>query len=330
MSVAAFDVDNTLGALLVGTLVSYALFGVATTQAYVYYGRFPDDSAKMKALVGFVWCAEFAHAICIATSIYEMVITNYGHPNLMTRLPNSLVTSTLIGSCVAYVIQTFFAYRIYALSKSLWIPCICWTLSLFRVVSPNVVMFAYGIHQTIPVFLTQWGWLFDAVWAISALNDMLIAGTLVFMLYRRRSEGLTHTVAVVDKMIKWTIETGVVTSIASIAMIGVFLSMRLNFVWMAIFVVIPRLFSNSFFASLNSRTALRFENDHEFTVAQNIPAARSARVTTTLQFGIGTTESRDTGTHPLTLDTDISEQMSKITTSSYEESPSNDERPMAL
>jgi hypothetical protein len=28
------------------------LFGVTTTQAYIYYSRFPDDSRKLKALVG--------------------------------------------------------------------------------------------------------------------------------------------------------------------------------------------------------------------------------------------------------------------------------------
>lgn len=39
------------GALQIGVLVSYVLFGVTTTQAYIYYDRFPDDSPKLKALV---------------------------------------------------------------------------------------------------------------------------------------------------------------------------------------------------------------------------------------------------------------------------------------
>lgn len=51
ISLCYFPFDMTAGALLVGTLVSYALFGVATTQAYLYSGRFPDESLKMKAMV---------------------------------------------------------------------------------------------------------------------------------------------------------------------------------------------------------------------------------------------------------------------------------------
>ena len=42
----------TLGALQIGVLVSYLLFGVTTTQTYIYYGRFPDDSRGLKFLVG--------------------------------------------------------------------------------------------------------------------------------------------------------------------------------------------------------------------------------------------------------------------------------------
>ncbi|KAJ7832365.1 hypothetical protein B0H13DRAFT_2370986 [Mycena leptocephala] len=295
MSSPSFDADSTLGALLIGTLVSYVLFGVATTQTYIYYGRFPDDSRAMKATVALVWCAEFAHAICIGCTIYSMVITNYGHPERLVQLPNSLVASTVIGSLVSYFIQSFFAYRIYTLSRSLIIPCICWALSLFRVIPPNVVMLKFGIHEPLGDFLSSWGWLFDTVWAVSAVNDLFIASTLVVLLYRRRSLGLKSTAAVVDKMITWTIETGVVTSIASIVMMSVFLSMRFNFIWMALFVIIPRraftpsvpplvsmsnktthiaVFSNSFFASLNSRAALRLANDHEFTLPNARPAVR--------------------------------------------------------
>ncbi|KAJ7812631.1 hypothetical protein B0H14DRAFT_2856382 [Mycena olivaceomarginata] len=259
MSVPAFDADSTLGALLIGTLVSYALFGVTTTQVYVYYGRF-QDPWKMKAMVGAVWCGELAHTICIAISLYTMVITNYGHPERLLVLPNSLLASTFIGSLVSFAVQVFFAIRIYSLSKSWWIPCICWALSLFRFVPPNVILFAYG-HRPAHEFLGKFGPLFDAIWAASAANDLLIAGTLVYLLYRRRSSVFEKTVAVIDKLIQWTIETGVVTSIASIIMLVSFISLPSTFVWLAFFVVIPRLFSNSLMASLNSRAALRAANE---------------------------------------------------------------------
>jgi hypothetical protein len=39
------------GVFQIGVLISYVLFGVTTTQAYIYYSRFPDDSPKIKGLV---------------------------------------------------------------------------------------------------------------------------------------------------------------------------------------------------------------------------------------------------------------------------------------
>lgn len=43
--------DLPPGAMLIGVLFSYVLFGVTTTQVYIYSNRFPNDSRKIKLLV---------------------------------------------------------------------------------------------------------------------------------------------------------------------------------------------------------------------------------------------------------------------------------------
>jgi hypothetical protein len=42
----------SLGALQIGVFLSHVLFGVTTTQTYIYYSRFPEDPPQLKALVG--------------------------------------------------------------------------------------------------------------------------------------------------------------------------------------------------------------------------------------------------------------------------------------
>ncbi|KAJ7798392.1 hypothetical protein B0H14DRAFT_2906744 [Mycena olivaceomarginata] len=286
-------------ALLIGTLVSYALFGVTTTQVYVYYGRF-QDPWKMKAML----CGELAHTICIAISLYTMVITNYGHPERLLVLPNSLLASTFIGSLVSFAAGGFRAF--------------VGALSLFRFVPPNVILFAYG-HRPAHEFLGKFGPLFDAIWAASAANDLLIAGTLVYLLYRRRSSVFEKTVAVIDKLIQWTIgerktlqndkltymisqKTGVVTSIASIIMLVSFISLPSTFVWLAFFVVIPRLFSNSLMASLNSRAALRATNE------PRLPSSTTCRGA----------DSRHISTLPRPMNS-VSIEMNKVTMTAYDD-----------
>ncbi|KAK7013013.1 hypothetical protein R3P38DRAFT_1514962 [Favolaschia claudopus] len=257
MSCPEFEVDNTFGALLIGALFSYTLLGISTIQVYIYFKRFPQDSGKIKLMVAGVWLGEIGQSISFAHALYTLLITNFGHPERLVRFPTSLIVSAFLASLVSFTVQVFFAFRIYTLSKSLWIPGICWTFSLFRLIPPNIILFGWGLRDPAPEILARWGPLFNAIWAVSAVNDLLIAGTMVTLLRQRRAEVLRRTSLVLDKLIAWTIETGVVTSICSIVMLVVFLTLRMTFVWLAIFIVIPRLFANSLLVSLNSRTYLR-------------------------------------------------------------------------
>ncbi|KAJ7483349.1 hypothetical protein FB451DRAFT_104812 [Mycena latifolia] len=242
---SGFDVDSTLGALLIGVLVSYVLFGVTTTQVYIYQNRFPKDSRKMKVLVAFVWFGELAHVICIGHALYRMVISDFSHPERLVNIPQSLGVSSLFNAIVTSCVQGFFSFRIYRLTKSLYIPFVTGTLSLLSFLS-TVVVFVIGL-QTFPftVFEVKWGWLFNTLWSVTVANDLMIAATLVFWLWRRRDNSHLITVASVDKIIAWTIETGVVTSAAAILTLTFFVTMQTNF------------YSNSFLASLNSRATLR-------------------------------------------------------------------------
>ncbi|KAJ7780114.1 hypothetical protein DFH07DRAFT_463512 [Mycena maculata] len=292
-SVASFDPNATIGALQIGVLVSYFLFGLTTAQVYAYYGRFPKDPSRMKWLVAGVWLCELAHATCIGHALYVMTIIEYGQPQLLAELPRSLGISALFNGIIAFCgvfsfhlinpgpktatsVQGFFSFRIYRLSKSLYIPCFTWMLS-FLFLSATAVVFSVGLPK-IPftTYEAEWSWLFYTMWGIAAGNDSAIALTLVFWLYPRRDKSHQITVAMIDKLIAWTIETGVLTSAAAILNLACFATMKDNFIWIAWYVVTARLYSNSFLArrakesdaaldadfvdSLNSRTTLRTIN----------------------------------------------------------------------
>ncbi|KAJ6572234.1 hypothetical protein B0H19DRAFT_1231766 [Mycena capillaripes] len=98
-SAVSFNVNTTIGALQIGVLVSYVLFGVTTTQTYIYYSRFPEDSRKLKALVGFVWLCELAQALCIGHALYVYTISDYTQPErLLGAAPKSLDTAIVFSA----------------------------------------------------------------------------------------------------------------------------------------------------------------------------------------------------------------------------------------
>ncbi|KAJ7778222.1 hypothetical protein B0H16DRAFT_1711749 [Mycena metata] len=254
---ASFNSHTTLGAYELGVLASFILFGVTTTQVYIYYTRFPHDSSTVKFLVAFVWACEMAHAICIGATLYSMTVVDFGRPELLLLIPRSLATAVIFSGIVGACVQVFFAYRIYGVSNSLYIPCLSWFLSFCRLLG-SIMGCVYGFTtKTIPEYEVEWAWLLNSLWSVAAGNDLLIAGTLVYWLYRRRPEGDQRTVALIDKLVAWTMETGVVTSAAGLLTLICFVTMKSNYIWIAFFVVVARLYSNSLLASLNSRATLR-------------------------------------------------------------------------
>ncbi|KAK7031721.1 hypothetical protein R3P38DRAFT_2620088 [Favolaschia claudopus] len=252
-----FHADSTLGALLVGVLISYILFGLACMQTYIYSGRFPNDSGKMKLLIACVWLLDLGHVVSIGHMLYVLVISDFGHPELIASIPKSLGASSLINAVLAMCVQGFFSYRVYRLCKRLYVPILTWTLS-FLFLGATSAVFVLGM-QPVPfqVFETQWGWLLDSLWGIAAANDLIIAATLVFLLCQRKREESEDMTPVVDKVIMWTLETGLITSAAAILNLICFVTMKNNFIWIAWYVVTARLYSNSFLANLNSRGTLR-------------------------------------------------------------------------
>ncbi|KAJ7764911.1 hypothetical protein B0H16DRAFT_1718109 [Mycena metata] len=247
----SFNLNDTLGALEIGVLISFLLLGVATTQAYIYHSRFPTDSIKLKALVAFVSLCEIANAICMGHAIYTSTISEFGHP--VGLLPVSFIAAIFISNLTA-----FFSFRIYRLSQILWIPAVCWFLSLLRLVGATAVA-AITLDAT-SLNELKWGWLFTTAWVVSVANDVLTTATLVIILRRQRNNTLKRTVALVDKIIAWTIETAMLTTASSIATLVFFVTMKSSLVGPTILVVGPRLIANSLLASLNSRTTLRAMN----------------------------------------------------------------------
>ncbi|KAF7290103.1 hypothetical protein HMN09_01315500 [Mycena chlorophos] len=261
---AAFKPGSTIGALLVGTLVSYVLFGITTVQCYMYYGRFPDDRIGLKSLVGFVWVIELAHSAVIGAAVYFYAVTNYGNPlSLLGKMPVPLGLSVVLSGGITSIVQAFFAYRIWTLASNRFvriIPVVLWASGLVYFVASFAGTVLAIEATSIPVFIEKYGWLLLAPWIMNLINDNSITISLVILLLYTRNTGFSKTTALVDQLIKWTIETGMITSIFSILNLVFYQTQTDNFIWIGIQFVKARLFANSLLASLNSRKTLRAMN----------------------------------------------------------------------
>ncbi|KAJ7720192.1 hypothetical protein B0H16DRAFT_1474540 [Mycena metata] len=224
---SSFNPNTTLGALQIGVLISYVLFGVMTSQTYIYYHRFPDDPPRLKVLVAFVWytalatklVCEVIHTVCVGYTLYDYAISDYTHPErLAGAAPKSFDVAILLSAVIGVSVQGFFSFRIYAFSKKLLIPILIWIMALWRLVGCGILMME-GIQMIMMArYEAKWTWLATACWSVSTVNDWTITVTLVFLLHSRRTDGhkrappkSRRTAALVDKLITWSIETGMLT-----------------------------------------------------------------------------------------------------------------------
>ncbi|KAJ7803538.1 hypothetical protein B0H14DRAFT_1636925 [Mycena olivaceomarginata] len=259
---------NNIGAYEIGVLVSYVLFGVTTTQTYTYYSRFTDNSRKLKGLVALVWVCELGHALCVARALYFYTTADCMHPNILNQSPWALDMAFVIVALIVACVQAFFGFRIYMLSKRLYIPVVIWIAALLRL--------AGGIATplwALQGLVVRARLLMVSTWNVGVANDLLMTATLVVLLRRQRADVHKRTVALADKIIAWSIETAMMTSAVAIAELICFLMMPKNWTWIAISTIEARMFANSFLASLNGRTTLRAIGDAPLTFV--IPTIQS-------------------------------------------------------
>ncbi|KAJ7323976.1 hypothetical protein DFH08DRAFT_968981 [Mycena albidolilacea] len=291
MSTVVINLNTTIGAYQIGVLVSYVLFGVATAQTYMYFSHFPEDSPKLKALVAFVWVCEMGFTVCIGYALYEYTIIGYGRPEIIfdSSRARSLDMAYLFDGSIAASVQGFFSYRIYALSRKLYIPIVIWTLILLRLLA-CVMLCVEGLEATsIATYQIQWEWLVTSLSSVSTVNDCVITVTLCILLHKQRTNAYKRTGTLLNKLILWTIETGMLTSASAVVTVVFTVAMKGNFIFFGFYILEARLFSNSLLANLNSREALRALNNRHFSLSNinttttmpeiNLPCANSVKTT---------------------------------------------------
>ncbi|KIM37575.1 hypothetical protein M413DRAFT_448378 [Hebeloma cylindrosporum] len=258
-------IDNTFGALEIGSSFAIFLFGIVTLQTYLYFSRFHEDRLVVKALVGTVWCLELGHTIGVSCEIYRTTITLYGRPDLVLTLPGFGV-SIILGGWITMLVQNFFNYRVWSVLPNPWRY-----IGLFSgaLASARGVMSTYaGVQSLIIPNLDDYGNRFRGfnycLLAMGVVIDVTIAVSMMWYLIRQRGKSLSRVSRVIDRLLAYTVRTGLFTSIAAIAVLVLYQTMFHTYIYLAVYTLVAKLYSNSFLSSLNARVSLRE------TVAQSV------------------------------------------------------------
>ncbi|KAH9064364.1 hypothetical protein EDB87DRAFT_1680574 [Lactarius vividus] len=228
---------------MLGNLWNWTLYGVLIVQ-FLYT----------------LFLVETLQTALSGADLYYWFVSGFGNMDHLMSPYASAFAVPIIGSIVSVTVQLFFVYRIWVLSeRSSWficlVTCLCSTVVAVTAftagVYTHVVNKLGSRNQTLRVLTLTWV-------SGNALADILIAGSILFYLRRRRREGDGYlSDHAITRVVRLTVETNLLT-----CTVGV-----ISFLTVAVFPdktwftcpisILGKLYSNTLLVSLNNRISIR-------------------------------------------------------------------------
>ncbi|KAL5531066.1 hypothetical protein ACEPAG_3942 [Sanghuangporus baumii] len=247
--------DNTFGAMLIGCILSTALWGAGSMQMYWYYSNYPRDHPFLKALVALVWTFDTVQQAMIGHILYYFLVKNYFQPLRLDYYVWTLNVQTEFEALTSLGVQALFIYRIGRLSKwNIWYTGVThWGSSVSQLASiPTFVAEGFK-YDSIVLAKAELHRVSEAINGLSAAADVVIAAVFTWLLSRSKTSFI-RTNTLINKLISYTINTSALTSLCSVITLILAVSMPHNFVYGSVYFLIAKLYVNSLLATLNSRT----------------------------------------------------------------------------
>ncbi|THU98241.1 hypothetical protein K435DRAFT_777609 [Dendrothele bispora CBS 962.96] len=258
----------TLGLLELGTLFSTVLYGTVLVQAYNYYhAQFKGDSTIIKYLVGLVCVLESLHTAVLWIYLYSRTVDNFGNRAALNEVHWALAVSVPISTLIVLFVESFFAYRIFILSRSPYFSVLA-VLGLLVRLGLGAAFAGTSIGFKINTYLEEFKWLVTSALAVGAVVDVAITVALCIVL-RSNTTVQPRTKQIIDKLVLWTIETGLLTSICAIIEV-ILMQTKDNLLWAFFFFMSAKFYSNSLLASLNGRVLLQLIQQDPTSISRSL------------------------------------------------------------
>lgn len=251
----ALHLDNTLGAAYIGNILAALLYGFTNVQMYLFFTHY-NDGVILRLLVTFLWVLDTVHLALICHTIYFYAVTNFANPLAMLSVTKSIMAHVIITGISDVTVRGIFAYRVWLVSQGK-------KLLVASIVVPTLLCFAGSIAFPIRGLqigtyagFAQISWILYSAFVTGVVADSIIAAALCYNLARRRT-GVRRTDSIVQVLMIYSINTGVLTSLCALCVLVMYATMPSNFVFIAFYFVLPKLFLNSLLATLNARERLR-------------------------------------------------------------------------
>ncbi|KAG0694067.1 hypothetical protein DFH29DRAFT_961543 [Suillus ampliporus] len=233
-----FDARVVIGPIQIGGLLNAVLFGCLASTVFA------------------VILIQLGHFVCVILTLWTMTVSTYGNP--LSVLPLALgVAIPLTGSTV-FIVQSFYAFQLWKLTRNVFLPILCEMISLVAQISTLIITAGAVSMMNLQTFGKRELLAVELSFIARAVCDLITTASIAWFLKKKRDTGIKETMSMIDRLIYWTIETGLLTSSMAVTLATWFLvQQQHSFMWTGVWLLWPNVVGNSFLASLNRRLLLR-------------------------------------------------------------------------
>ncbi|KDR82255.1 hypothetical protein GALMADRAFT_59863, partial [Galerina marginata CBS 339.88] len=140
---------------LIGYILNWGLFGVLSMQVYAYYLAFPNDRVGYKFLVYGAYMLEAAQTFLFTSSAFKTFVFGFGNPSVLDEIDILWFSIPIMSGLVAFISQTFYAYRITVLAQTKYLAGLIMLLACFSLAGSialgvemkNAVLFSHLLKK---------------------------------------------------------------------------------------------------------------------------------------------------------------------------------------
>lgn len=252
------SIGNTFGALFIGATLAAFLWGISNIQTFLYFQTHRGTGITFfKVVVILLWILDALHLVFIVHCIHYYLVTNHARMSALTNIVWSFKLQVICYALITKSVQALYVHRLWIVSKgrSRALPIMmCIIVALALGVDIVLVWVLYQCHQFSDLIRVEWA--AYAALSTATVVDILIASSMWYLLATSRT-GFSRTDSFINKLIAYTVNTGCITSIGSVATIVTCAAMPNNFIFLGVVFLVAKLYVGSFLALLNAQYYLQ-------------------------------------------------------------------------
>lgn len=256
-------VGTLLGPIFIGSLIAYLLIGAYGVQLFRYLTEDTIAYARVQlhVLVILVTVVELVNIVFITQNSWRALVSAVQNPEYRTVAPATAPGIAILNGLVSALVQCFFAWRIFRLTRKrphpsarLAVPGTIVALALLQMAAGFVVAaHLVRVHlERSQVERLRTGVLLNLSGSLAC--DTLISISIIYILLDfKATVGLCSTSRMLNSLIVNAVENGAVLTICVALNLAFYVTRAHDFIHLSLQFVVGGLYANVLLASLNGR-----------------------------------------------------------------------------